>query len=41
MELLNEFLDLISKGEQRRVTYCKEDRETVFSYVGRERRHII
>lgn len=40
MELLNEFLDLISKGEQRRVTYCK-DRETVFAYVGRERRHII
>lgn len=40
-EKLNEFLDLISKREQLKVTCYKEDRETVVFYVGRERRRII
>lgn len=30
MGLLNEFLELGSRGEQLKVTYCKEDRESVF-----------
>lgn len=36
-EELNEFLDLISKGEQLKVTYSVEDRETQwFSMWGKK-----
>ena len=36
-EKLNEFLELISKGEQLKVTYCKEDRETQWFSMWEER----
>lgn len=40
-EKLNEFLDLISKGEQLKVTYCKEDRETQWFSMWGEREGIL
>lgn len=33
-EKLNQFLDLISKSEQLKVTYCKEDVRTQWSMWG-------
>lgn len=40
-EELNEFLELISKREQLKVTYCKEDRGTQWFFMWGEREGVL